>query len=168
MGDHFYLTLPSDASVNYYPDNTASRFVAKVPESVCLEGKYEVGLSEIIYPHTWNNVDNRKKKYWVGVLGSGELFGGAYVKDGHYRDKNSFVFSLTHQLTKAFADLAGIFVTVTFLEHTDRIRIQSETSPLYNDILLSRELVRYVGFREALVSYGKVDVTGHAAFDVSC
>jgi hypothetical protein len=25
-----------------------------------------------------------------------------------------------------------------------------------------------MGFREALVSYGKVDVTGHAAFDVNC
>jgi hypothetical protein len=75
MGDHFYLTLPSDAYANYYPDNTVSRFVAELPERVCLEGNYEVGLSEIVYPHTWNNVDNRKKKHWVGVLGSGELFG---------------------------------------------------------------------------------------------
>jgi hypothetical protein len=58
-------------------------------------------------------------------------------------------------------------VKVTFLEHTGRIRIQSETSPPYNDILLSLELVRFMGFREALVSYGKVDVTGHAAFDVN-
>jgi hypothetical protein len=58
-------------------------------------------------------------------------------------------------------------VIVTFLEHTGRIRIQSETSPPYNDILLSLELVRFVGFREALVSYEKVDVTGHAAFDVN-
>jgi hypothetical protein len=46
MGDHFYLTLPSDAYVNYYPGNTASHFVAKLPERVSLEGNYEVGLSE--------------------------------------------------------------------------------------------------------------------------
>jgi hypothetical protein len=59
MGNHFYLTLPSNASLNYYPDNTASRFVAKLLERVCLEGNYEFGLSEIIYPHTWNNVYNR-------------------------------------------------------------------------------------------------------------
>jgi hypothetical protein len=59
-----------------------------------------------------------------------------------------------------FEDFAGIFLKVTFLIHTGRIRIQSETSPPYNDILLSRELVRFVG-------YGKVDVTGHAAFDVN-
>jgi hypothetical protein len=33
--------------------------------------------------------------------------------------------------------------------------------------VLSRELVRFTDFREALVPYGKVDVTGHAAFDVN-
>jgi hypothetical protein len=123
-GDHFYLTLPSDAYVNYYPGNTASHFVAKLPERVRLEGNYEVGLSEIIYPHTWNNVDNKKQTYWVGVLGSGELFSGiAYVKTGYYRDGNAFASSLTQQLTRAFADLAGILVKVTFLERTNRIWI---------------------------------------------
>jgi hypothetical protein len=94
MGDHFYLTLPSDSSVNYYADNTASRLVAKLPER-----NHEVGQSEIIYPHTWNNVDNRKDKYWVGVLvllGFGKLFGVAYVKTGYYIDGNAFASSLTH------------------------------------------------------------------------
>jgi hypothetical protein len=62
MGDHFYLTLLSDASVNYYLDNTVSRFVAKLPEGVYLEGNCKVVVSEIVYPHTLNNVDNRKKK----------------------------------------------------------------------------------------------------------
>jgi hypothetical protein len=168
MGDHFYLTLPSDAYVNYYPGNTASHFVAKLPERIHLESNYEVGLSEFIYPHTWNNVDNRKQTYWVGVLGSGELFGGiAYVKTGYYRDGNAFASSLIQQLTRAFADLAGILVKVTFLERTNRIRIQSETSPPYNGILLSRELARFMGFREAIVHSGKVDVTGHVAFDAN-
>jgi hypothetical protein len=149
MGDHFYLTLPSDAYVNYYPGNTASHFVAKLPERVRLEGNYEVELSEFIYLHTWKNVDNRKKKYWVGVLGSGELFGGiAYVKTGYYRDGNAFGSNLTKQLARAFADLAGILVKVTFLERTNRIRIQSEISPPYNGILLSRELTRFIGWSE--------------------
>jgi hypothetical protein len=58
-------------------------------------------------------------------------------------------------------------VKVTFLERTNRFRIQSETSPPYNGILLSRELARLMGFREALVPCGKVDVTGHVAFDAN-
>jgi hypothetical protein len=46
---HFYITLPSDSSANYYPDNTLARFVTKLPERIRLEGEYEMGLAEIIY-----------------------------------------------------------------------------------------------------------------------
>ena len=48
MSDHFYLTLPSDASATYYPDNTIARYVVKLPERIRLDGNYEVGLSEIV------------------------------------------------------------------------------------------------------------------------
>jgi hypothetical protein len=58
---HFYITLPSDSSANYYPDNTIARFTTKLPERIRLEGEYEMGLAEIIYPHTWYNVDNEDK-----------------------------------------------------------------------------------------------------------
>jgi hypothetical protein len=69
----------------------------------------------LVYPHSWNNVDNRKKIYWVGVLGSGILSAKAYVKTGYYRDGNAFASSVTHQLTRKFADIAGIFVKSRFL-----------------------------------------------------
>jgi hypothetical protein len=68
---HFYITLPSDSSANYYPDNTITRFVTKLPEGIRLEGEYEVGLTEIIYPHTWYNVDDEDEKYWVAAIGVG-------------------------------------------------------------------------------------------------
>jgi hypothetical protein len=67
---HFYITLPSDSSANYYPDNTIAHFVTKLPERIRLEGEYEMGLAEIIYPHTWYNVDNEDKKYWAVAIGS--------------------------------------------------------------------------------------------------
>ena len=68
MTDHFYLTLPSDSSAACYPNNTIARYVTKLPERIRLEGDYEVGLSDFVYPHTWYNVDNRTGIYWIGVL----------------------------------------------------------------------------------------------------
>jgi hypothetical protein len=50
MTDHFYLTLPS---------NAGARYVTKLPERIRLDDDYEVGLSELVYPHTWYNVNNR-------------------------------------------------------------------------------------------------------------
>jgi hypothetical protein len=38
MNSHFYVTLPSDSSEKYYPDNTVARFVTRLPETVRFDG----------------------------------------------------------------------------------------------------------------------------------
>ena len=53
----FTLTLPSNSSSTYYPDNTAASFTTKLPEDINLVGgQWEVSLKEIQYPITWYNV----------------------------------------------------------------------------------------------------------------
>ena len=49
----FYITLPSNASMDYYPTNKASCYQIRLPRTLYLKGKYEVALAEIQYPHTW-------------------------------------------------------------------------------------------------------------------
>ena len=49
----FYITLPSNASMDYYSNNTACCYQIRMPRTFYLKGKYEVGLAEIQYPHTW-------------------------------------------------------------------------------------------------------------------
>lgn len=49
MNSHFYVMLPSDSSVEYYPNNPVARFVVKLPERILLEGDYGMGLAEFIY-----------------------------------------------------------------------------------------------------------------------
>ena len=53
----FYLTLPSDSSKNFYPDNSASHYFTKLPKPITLHGDYEVGLSEIQFVNSYFNVD---------------------------------------------------------------------------------------------------------------
>ena len=52
---HFYVTLPSDNSIKFYPNNTVAHFTTKLPHRIRLDGDYEVGLAEFIYPHSWFN-----------------------------------------------------------------------------------------------------------------
>ena len=52
----FYLTLPSNSSMNYYPDNTLAHFTTKLPQDVDLTGKWEVALVELQYPHSYYNI----------------------------------------------------------------------------------------------------------------
>jgi hypothetical protein len=49
--DHFYVTLPSDSSGNYFPHNTMANFRTNLATPIEVEDeKWEVGLVETTYP----------------------------------------------------------------------------------------------------------------------
>ena len=52
----FYVTLPSNASMDFYPTNKISQYRTKLPKSISLSHQWEVGLCELIFPANWYNV----------------------------------------------------------------------------------------------------------------
>ncbi len=56
----FFVTLPSNASMDTYPDNTQSNFAVQLSKTFPqnLQNKYEVGLAEISYTQAVL-IDNR-------------------------------------------------------------------------------------------------------------
>ena len=66
---HFYLTLPSNSSSKYYHDNTLTRFNTKLHSGISLSGDWEVGLNEIIFPHTWLTVDETDATFTLSCEG---------------------------------------------------------------------------------------------------
>ena len=51
------ITIPSNASYQYYPENTTSNFNIKLSHSLNFNNKeYECGISEIIYPNQIMNI----------------------------------------------------------------------------------------------------------------
>ena len=53
---HFYLTLPSNSSMEFYLNNTLTNYTTKLAGDVSLRGEWEVGLAEIIFPKNWLNL----------------------------------------------------------------------------------------------------------------
>jgi hypothetical protein len=54
----FYVTLPSNSSFEYFPENTLNNYTTKLHTTLRLDciqflGNYEVGLVEMSYPHNW-------------------------------------------------------------------------------------------------------------------
>ena len=45
--DSFYVTLPSNASMNIYPDNKKSNYTTQLNTPIRLDGNYEVALANI-------------------------------------------------------------------------------------------------------------------------
>ena len=55
--DEFYLTLPSDSSKAYFDKQDASHYFTKLHGGVRLDpGEWMVGLAEITYPATYDNI----------------------------------------------------------------------------------------------------------------
>jgi len=53
----FYLTLPSNASMNLFPDNTAAQYTIKLPRPITLDGgDWEVALTELSVPAIFENI----------------------------------------------------------------------------------------------------------------
>ena len=52
----FQLTLPSNASITFSPDNKPANYSTTLPSPISLEGEWEVALIDIQYPHNWMNI----------------------------------------------------------------------------------------------------------------
>jgi len=54
---HFYLTLPSNASMQLYQNNTAAQYKIKLPRPINLDGgDWEVALTELSIPSIFENI----------------------------------------------------------------------------------------------------------------
>ena len=58
--------------MQYFPDNKTSNFVTKLSRTPQLDGEWEVGLAEIVYPHTWYNI--REGKNSVEIYAPDKLY----------------------------------------------------------------------------------------------
>lgn len=54
--DSFYVTLPSNSSMNVYPDNTLTYFTTLLSKPLDLRGKWEVAMTGISYTRSWYDI----------------------------------------------------------------------------------------------------------------
>lgn len=66
--ESFYLTLLSNSSMDYFPDNKTTRFSTKLPKSIILEGMWHVGVVEFQYPCTMYTVQEHENIVYVTKL----------------------------------------------------------------------------------------------------
>jgi len=126
MTHQFFVTLPSDSSMKYYAENTVAKFTTKLPQSISLDGEYEVGLAEIIYPQTWYNINNSKRDYWVAFGDSPSIsrvpIKRCYIETGNYNNEDEFIDSLNTQMKTAFKDIEIQSPEFMYNKHTQKIQ----------------------------------------------
>src|SRR5207253_5977959 len=54
MSDEFWLTLPSNSSMDIYPQNTLQNYTTKLTKPLNLTENYEVALAQITFPNNFS------------------------------------------------------------------------------------------------------------------
>lgn len=149
--NHFYITLPSDSSEKYFPDNTVAHFTTRLPHRIRLDGEYEVGLAEFIYPYSWfnfTNVDDEIHAHFVKT-DSGEIFAMCSFPSGQYTNEVILAKGLNDKLAEAIVlscnrkDLKVTFkYDEVFRKMTFTVRCDDDLEAFF----MSEEMRRLFGF----------------------
>ena len=51
----FYITLPSNSSLDDFPENTLTHYTTRLKTPLRLNGNYEVALAQILFPRNWKH-----------------------------------------------------------------------------------------------------------------
>ena len=95
--NHFHLTLPSNASMNIYSQNTASQFTIKLPKRIELDGQWAVSLNEISAPLAFDNISTGLCKF---ELRNEEEHVELTLKGGMYEVNESVLDALSRMTEK--------------------------------------------------------------------
>lgn len=66
--EEFYVSLPSNSSMDYFPENTQASYRTKLSSPLALSGEWEVALREIFMSRNWFNVGKHNNSYSVDIV----------------------------------------------------------------------------------------------------
>ena len=97
MAGQFYLTLPSNSSMEYFPGNTLTNFKTKLAQPIELTGEWEVALSEFQYPRSWYNLRDFDNHIYYDSGGQG-FYSTSVIPHGYYPTIKEFVAAVNKTL----------------------------------------------------------------------
>src|SRR5436190_8177804 len=84
MENQFYLTLPSNSSMSYYPDNTTTKFSTHLTQQLRLNGAWEVAVVEFHYPCTYTTTGGNNPIELYAYTDTKEDLWGIYSSSSDY------------------------------------------------------------------------------------
>ena len=79
------MHLPSNSSLDKFPKNTLTEYRVGLSQTVNLTGDWELALTEIHYPHSWNNVRGKfQNRFYLRNQESFRIWMALIIPPGHY------------------------------------------------------------------------------------
>ena len=132
-GTHFYITLPSNASLGIFPDNKMTSYRVKLPHTINSYGEWEVGLYSISYPNTWYTLRDINQDTDIYYKDKGGFFASVQVDYGHYETMQDLIKNVNKALVK-YAGNSNVVLSFNAL--TGKVKVQLKSG--YGLVLYDR------------------------------
>ena len=127
MAIDFYLTLPSNASMKMYPDNTLAHYITDLPQRIDLTGEWECGLAEIQYPHTWYNVTEEDVWFFLAEKNPTGLTPSMQLASGYYKGPVTLMNRINRGLRRMTTDMARAKLSYSAITQKMTLHMLSDT-----------------------------------------
>ncbi len=174
--NEFTVNIPSNSSMQLFPDNKIGEFIAHFPTALELNNKYEVGLCSIHYTQSWNNIREGENSFdFSYTYRNGRKFAISHkIIPGYYPTVQSVldtilsIYTTTH---KKNAWVSGL--KMEFNASTRKVRISTNEMVIKfkrtggrggetdskTELRLNGDVARILGFEDAQLIVGK-DIEG--------
>ncbi len=151
----FYLTLPSNSSMNYYPQNTVAQYTTKLNSLIELDGEWEVGLTEISFPFEIENTLEGECYFYLSQIGSDGSI-KITLPAGHYTtlDKIDSTMKVSTMLRMNLLSVDQVPVDFSFFKNQNRVRMRLQQN---FTVEFGVVMARLLGFRHD-ITYSEASI----------
>ena len=130
------MTLPSNASMDVFPNNTQSSYKIVLPRTLYLKHDYEVALAEIHYPVAWRTFSGLESYGFLVRDNDDMTIRHIFVPKAYYESVPEFVDAINKALHTHFEiegeALDTIVINCNRLEQNVRVKTKSKYSLRFN------------------------------------
>jgi hypothetical protein len=166
--DHFYVSLPCNSSLNYFPANTITHYTTKLATPIRLDTAedWEVGLAEFQYPHTWNNINASNNVFHINIPVSDERdsqgvipmsWQTCIIPVNYYKDVKKLIEKINTEIFKK--------MEIVIQDNNFRLRYDESTKkvsfdiPEHRVILLTKPLSYMLGYHQDRIAINSSTTT---------
>jgi len=118
--------------MDVFPGNTLAEYRVQLPQSIKLVDEWEVAITEIQYPHTWNNVHTASKwnRFYVK---KGVAVEGYSIPPGHYPSIENIIATMNALIQKSIYKNEAWF-SFEKLNRKITIHLQNNVEAFFSDV----------------------------------
>ena len=162
MATDFYMTLPNNASMKTYFDNTLTHYITALPQRIDLTGEWKCGLAEFQYPHTWYNVTENDVWLFLNALDAPTTSQRTRLSCGYYDDPLTLMYHVNKGLYSLRTDETR--AQMSYSSVTQKMTLHMTANTLFT-IPYHSATASMLGFRRPVASKREA-VTSSSVSDI--